>query len=560
MAVAVIFPAVVRRAHRHGVRGRYRQRSLFHRYRVVVRVRARRVRIREPVVRHAHVCDRARRRRRPEGLRPDEPVAVRILRPVRVRQRVSVVYLRVRRRRYLDLARQDDHRLMPEHRIVVRVRHHVVHRLARRVIRRRRAARLRVRVRVRAVALAVAHRRARDVRRHRDSVRRSVVLARVSRCVRRRRRRRDCQLAVHGGNIILICNIRRAARHRHVVDRYDYIVFANIRPLAGHGVIRNRHIGNVDLRSGNRLFIPRIDAGIRVACDNERLFLRVGCINCYILGQIRRGSGIIRTCPIVVQTAGRHALRRGVWIRSASRFICNRFGAKQGTVCAEAICHNRIDREAAAYPGNGVAFRHVIAAALEHKRVLILEARGISAGLGAGGARRGAFHREAGDARDNTGNAFLRPVIAERGACRSQRQRSFCRPDGVERQVAIRHGDRSAGRICGVCRGRGRIRAPTEEVEPVLRELVFVHAEARAHRLGRAIAAAAAKRSAIAVIGQRKERHHRVNLNFVVGDKPGERIAVAGILCRVERRSVVCYAGDFIAFRQRPAYRCVAAV
>ena len=188
----VVLRAVARRVHVQPVRGRDRQLALGHQDRVVRRRRTGLERVVKAVVHRARVRDRAVRRRGRKALRAVEAVAACVLGIPRVRQRRAVVRLRRGIRRDLDDPRVDLDRRAAVHRQVVRVRHHEVHRRARRVIRPRRVRRQRVVGRLRALRVAVRDRRSvRNVRRDRDSVRQAVVLLVVARSRRAGRRGLD---------------------------------------------------------------------------------------------------------------------------------------------------------------------------------------------------------------------------------------------------------------------------------------------------------------------------------------------------------------------------------
>ncbi len=179
---AVVLRAVACSVHVQPVRGRDRQLALRDQDRVVRRRRAGFERVGKAVVDRARVRDRAVRRRSRKALRVVEAVAAGIFRIPRVRQRRAVVRLRRGCRRDLDFARVDLDCRAAVHRQVVRVRHHEVHRRARRVVRPRRVRRQRVVGRLRALRVAVRDRRSgRHVRRDRNAVRQAVVLLVVAR-------------------------------------------------------------------------------------------------------------------------------------------------------------------------------------------------------------------------------------------------------------------------------------------------------------------------------------------------------------------------------------------
>ena len=435
--------------------------------------------------------------------------------------------------------------MVTEHRVVVRVCHHEVDLRASRCVGRGRHG-CRVVRRVRAVGQAVLHRRAGDRRGDRDSVRQVVVGARVAAGRCRRVRGVDRQRAIDSRDIILIRHVRCAVHDLHRAERHARCVGANIGAAAGDGIPRHRYAGNVDRtrRHAARGAVVQIACAVRR--DHERLVLRVGRVDRRVRGQIIGRCGVIGAEPVVVRSANRDALRRGDVIGCVACAVCHPFGADQGTVRAGAIGHLRIDGQAAVNPRDGVAFRDIHAAALEHETRLIGKARCIHAGVRAAGTRRRVLDGQPGYAGRDAGDASCAAVIVERRAVRRERQRRLRRPDRIERQVVGRHGHACARRIGGVCHARGGGGAPAEEIVARAGKRVCVHREARSHRLGCAIACVAANRTAVAVVGQAKERHARVDHDCVIRSNAAERIAVSRVGGGGQRRAVVRHAGDFI--------------
>ncbi len=288
--------------------------------------------------------------------------------------------------------------------------------------------------------------------------------------------------------------------------------------------------------------------------------MNICCSNRCVFSQIVCRCGIIFARPIIVHAARGHALRRGYVIGCISRSICHPLGADHRAGCADDIRHLRIHGQLAARPGNDVSIRHIFSAACQHEARLIDKARCVNARLRAACARARAGYGQPGDAGGNTGDALNGSVIVRcRAICR-QRQRHFFRPDRIQCQIGAWHDDAAARCICRVGRRRGGIRAPAKEVIPALHERIRIHAEARAHRLRRAVARVSANRSAVAVIGQGKERHLRVDHDCVVFQNAADGIAVARVRRGGHQNSVVRNTCDFVSSRKHPVHGHVRAV
>ena len=561
VGAAVVLVRHVARTDRQRVGRGDRQLAFRDGERIVRGARARGQRVGERVVRRADVRDRAVRGRGGETLPLDEAVVARgVVAPGRARQRAAVVHLRRGGRRQSDNPLINGDGFFAEHRVVVRVRHHEVDRGSRRVVRQLRVLRQAVVRGIVAVRQAVADLRALDRRRDRDPVRLVVISAGVAFGRRRRVCRGDREKSVYGRNVVLIRHVRRAAHDLHRAEHNARGVCADVCAAAGDGIARDRYTGHIDSsgRHGTRRSI--IGIGCAVRRDDKRLVLCIHRIDRGVCSQVVCRGWVIGAHPIVVCAADRDVPRRGHLIGCVARAVCHPFGTDHHAVCAGAVCHLRVDRQRSVDPGHRVPLGHVHAAALEHESRLVAKARRVNARIGAGRARGRILDGEAANARRNAGNALCTAVIILRGAVGRQRQRGLCRPNRIQRQVCARHHHVAARRIACVRRGSGRNRAPAEEVVTRTRKRIRVYRKAGADRLCRAIVRASARRTAVAVIGQGKERLLRMNHDCVIRRHAIECVAVPCVRGCREGCAVVRHARDFISRRIRPADGSVRAV